>query len=481
MKFSEVFSIKRTNNDDWFDPILSLDSKFFIDPFLVFKSQKPEFCDAHAKMVGFFNNVFQVVALSGGEKNNINYKKARGLLVFPEARELCLGYATGSTKGAGSGFWYSDEIFDAMWEMIKRGIRDIKHFEELGIFNEGIGADRISDMTANLLKQDLILYTQKVCQTHKLPTDYIKVLNSSFDYENGRWYSSRVQLPINPKTGFPIILLPEPFLDDLPEINAEDFWNYLERFENERLRNDLNFDFTQKIDKKAIVSIARACPDLVRNYTNRKETYTPPNPYDFKNDPKYLTKWYDDGKTYALTNPLQIPEPSNEDDFIGIINEINGKYKHFVEFNKGYELLWNDDGSQRSETAVQRSYLGVVRGYCEANNIDISKEANIGRGPVDFKFSKGYIQRTILEIKLANNSHFWDGAEQQLPAYLVDNGVKTGFFMVVRYNRNDDRRLFKIREIIKNINRKGNYKIIYSEIDAAPKLSASRLRGKYSR
>lgn len=481
MKFSEEFSIRKRNSDDWFDPILSIDSKLFIDPFLIFKSKKEEFRGVHNKMVEFFNKIFKIVAQSGGEKNNLYYKKARSLLLFPEVGELCLGYTRGGTRGSGSGRGFSNQIYNSMWEMIKRGIKDIRHFEELGIFNEGIGADRISDMTANLIKSQLILYTQKVCKTYNIQTTYKKVRNSNFDHENGRWFSEKVKLPINPINRHPIILVPESFLDYLPEINSEDFWDYLVSFENERLRSDLNYDIAKRVDKKTIVSIARIYPVIVRRYTDRKESLILPRPYNFKKDPRYLIQWYDDGKYCATKYPIRISEPQNEREFIEIITKINQKYKQFIEFQKGYELLWNDDGTQRSESIVQRSYLGVVRAYCEMNDIDVSKEANIGRGPVDFKFSKGYQQRVLLEIKLANNSHFWSGLGQQLLAYLKDNEVKIGFFLIVRFSKKDDKRLKKIKKVIKKINSQKEFKIIDFTVNAESRPSASKLRGFHDR
>lgn len=35
--------------------------------------------------------------------------------------------------------------------------------------------------------------------------------------------------------------------------------------------------------------------------------------------------------------------------------------------------------------------VGRVKRYCQANHIDISREADTGRGPVDFEVSRGYL------------------------------------------------------------------------------------------
>jgi len=40
MLASRHFNIARKKDDDWFDAILNVESKLFIDPFLIFKSPK---------------------------------------------------------------------------------------------------------------------------------------------------------------------------------------------------------------------------------------------------------------------------------------------------------------------------------------------------------------------------------------------------------------------------------------------------------
>ena len=53
MKFSELFAVKKDSEDDWFDPILSLDTKLFIDPFLIYASEDGFFKDSHTQIIDF--------------------------------------------------------------------------------------------------------------------------------------------------------------------------------------------------------------------------------------------------------------------------------------------------------------------------------------------------------------------------------------------------------------------------------------------
>ena len=166
MRFSEVFKIKRQKQDDWFDPVLSVDTKLFVDPFLIYAGEKGAFSGSHKEVISFFNDVFSLIAKTKGDRKHLFWRRALSLLVFPEAEELCLGYATGTTKGSGSGAGFARVIAEALWEAVEAGIKEFTHFEEIGIMREGIGADRISDITANLLRQRLVRYTGAVCEKY---------------------------------------------------------------------------------------------------------------------------------------------------------------------------------------------------------------------------------------------------------------------------------------------------------------------------
>ena len=160
MLFSEHFQITRGQSDDWFDPILDDDTKLFVDPFLIFKEQSEPWAGVHARIIDHFNLCFHLIAEGSLNPNSVRYRKAVDLLAFTEPKELCLGYTRHGTSGAGSGHGFASIVARLIADSIRRGIEDIRHFEELGVFEEGIGADRISDMTCTILKPRLIEYTQ---------------------------------------------------------------------------------------------------------------------------------------------------------------------------------------------------------------------------------------------------------------------------------------------------------------------------------
>ncbi|ARW05750.1 hypothetical protein [Bacillus atrophaeus] len=91
----------------WFDPILDVDTKLFIDPFLLFSYSEKHFNNAHSKIIEFFNEAFLLAAKSSGVPSSLSYKKLISMLTFPEVEEICLGYTNKSTGGSGGGKAFS--------------------------------------------------------------------------------------------------------------------------------------------------------------------------------------------------------------------------------------------------------------------------------------------------------------------------------------------------------------------------------------
>ena len=60
-------------------------------------------------------------------------------------------------------------VVERTWKAIQAGLTEITHFEEVALLEEGIGADRISDTTAGILRHRLAAYTEQICTQHGVP------------------------------------------------------------------------------------------------------------------------------------------------------------------------------------------------------------------------------------------------------------------------------------------------------------------------
>lgn len=475
MLFSSHFGISRTHDDDWFDPVLSSDTALFVDPFLIFKEPTDSYwSDGHALLIGHFNKCFKLIAEGNCNPNSLAYKKAVSLLCFPEPREFCLGYTLRGTSGSGAGNIYARSIASAISAAIERGKISLKHFEELGIFNKGIGRDRISDFTCNIIKNKIVEYTLSIADRHNLPKSSHIIHSAFLEERRLRWSTGKFQLPTNPFNDSPILLIPQRFLRDLPQINSRNWWEW---YENEQLRVDLSYEVLGSVDKKTIVDIARSNPNLVQKYIDIKEKENP-DPYDLNKDKNGTWIWVQETRRYASQNEIQITPASDHHSFDIFIESVLKQFRHFVEHAGGWRLLWNDDKKEKPESAAQLLLRGIAENYCRAANIVIDREVELGRGSVDFKFSSGYQNRALLEVKKVHNGKFWNGLEKQMTSYLRSDNCSKGWFLAIIY-RSSPSSLNRVKDIPKELERiqaqHPNLQLRYFVVDARPKLSASNL------
>ena len=303
---------------------------------------------------------------------------------------------------------------------------------------------------------------------------YFKIRHLEFDFEFLRWLDGNEYLPLNPYSGKSIILVPKNFLNELPAISPEEFRDYIWINKNAELRDDLNYEIKKSLNKSQIIKIAREYPSWVEEFTEKVEELSP-NSYDLKNDKSGLYKWCEASK-FAESRPLEL-FANNYREFVNVIEKIIQSFKLFVEDNSGYKLLWDDERERgKKEEAAQLLFFGLVKPYCMCKNIDISKETNVGKGPVDFKFSKGYKNRVLLEVKLARNSKFWNGLKSQLPQYLKSEEIYLGYFIVIVYTDEEFSEIQEIEQKVKELNQKINFQIKPVIIDTTKnKASASNL------
>ena len=468
MKFSSKYPcIKK---EDCFDPILITDTELFVDPFAVFEEKDNLFTNSFNKIIKFFNVAF-VLAAKTPSRVGVLYKKLESMIAFPEVNEIGLGYSDSNT-GAGAGGLYRKQIIDSIYQSIEKGMKEYRHFEEIGIFEKGIGCDRISDITCNILKEELIEYTQMICKKYKIPLTKVKMKHIKFDFTHLRWIDGYVDLPFNDIKKRGVLLVPARFLNDLPTINSDGFKDYIWDNKNDTLRNDLNYAIKSDIDKEEIIKIANKFPGWVKEYTElaEKAGY---KAYDIKKDKKGVYIWANESiSEHIKNNPIYF---SSNDNFLKCTLEICNSFKRYIENEQGYLMLWDDERNKpKRELALQILFYGFLKAYALFLNFDITRESNAGSGPVDFKFSQGHIVRILLETKLVSNSKYWNGITKQLPKYLTAEGIERGIFILCAFTIEE---MNKANELIDKVRRLNlTYDIDIIVLDATKeKVSASKL------
>jgi hypothetical protein len=110
--------------------------------------------------------------------------------------------------------------------------------------------------------------------------------------------------------------------------------------------------------------------------------------------------------------------------------------------------------------------------FCEKNNWDINPEEDAGRGPVDFKISRGN-DKTVTEIKLTSNSECVHGLEVQIEEYAKAENTDKKIFILVDTGEHSNR-ISEVQNKWKEMDAKGLHPAKLVIVDSKPKASASK-------
>ena len=216
-RLSDVFGLViRQDQVDFVVPHLREDLPLYIDPFLLWRSDRPEYRSLHASLLSFVEQVRQH-ALAGRKS------KARELLAeVREPVELGLGYASGSKRGSALGPLLAAEIIEMFRKVPQLEGLGLDHVEVLALLVPKIAEDRISDITASVIKGWLAEFTERRCDELGIPTQNYRMM--TWDNVRLDWRTSEGRLPFNPADGSPVLLVPLDLLRRLPWINYRDYY-----------------------------------------------------------------------------------------------------------------------------------------------------------------------------------------------------------------------------------------------------------------
>jgi hypothetical protein len=475
-RFSDAFGISTTNDDDWFDLTIEMDSNFGVDPFLIYQDDTSRWNTAHDHILKFFAVVFDCIRRARGDKNSLYWKIAEQLLLFPEPAEFCLGVSAKSPFGSGAGEGLQKDMLDSISVALAHGKDSIPHMEYIDVLAGGLGLDHIGDMTCNILKSYFIKYTQDVCRRHDIPMTKLLVHNADWSADDYEWMSKRVELPINPayaKLRLPILLTPEVFIRDIPVASADGFVNYASAGAD--LRRRFNINLSRHVPRHLKAQVARANFDLIDQYFTKLEDRRW-DAYALEDDPRRRLNPDQTGAALLSEYPVATI-PTTQGEVPSFVASLVKNFSHCIEQKGIWRSLWYKNRGL-AEAHVQRLFYLTAINFCRQNDILVTPESSAGRGPVDFVFGKKWKDRALVELKLVRNSAFWDGIMKQVPAYTRAEEIHAAFFVGVAYT--DEEMAAASREKVEKAaalaSEKNGITITPLIIDARRKVSASKER-----
>ena len=448
------------------DPFLNVDTQLFIDPVLLVKSANDIIrTEAAGAFHTHFENFIRLLAISQTE-GDAAWRGAQRLLNLREPPENGLGYGGSGRSGSSRPDEVRDAIVRTAKDIVDLGSRDPDMIALMGFFEEKVGPDTISDFTTRVIVHQLAKITDAFCREHNIPVRK-QAKNQEFALPQCRKRDG---------TENPIVLVPVDIVRDLPVAND---WSDIEAAAsaNNRIRQRVNL-FLAGIAKPTVADRKAA---LRRAATESAELFDL-----FLTSVKDFVAHYDRNKDalgyYGLKSLLNSDRSSfkteKKYDFsagisgiVALVHDTIEMFKHHVENGNLWEELWID-GTPKRERAAQLIYFAIADCFCIANDIDISPEANMGGGPIDFKFSKGYHARVLVEMKRSQGT-VRHGYEKQLEFYKEAARTFHGIFVVIDFGDLGEK-LTQIEQLRSERLHAGEPASDIVVIDATRKASASK-------
>ncbi len=174
------------------------------------------------------------------------------------------------------------------------------------------------------------------------------------------------------------MLVPRRYLRRLPTINPDDFWDYCYDNHNDVSRQRYGDDITRNVDKKTIVDLARALPGFRGQYIRSKEAEGS-SAYDITADPNGIYQPAAQAFRWANAHP-KLVQPQSDAEVAAAVTTFIDEFRNYVENERGWKLLWNDNGTPKAEDSFKALFMQTVATHCRANNIDVSPEGILDAG-----------------------------------------------------------------------------------------------------
>jgi hypothetical protein len=483
--FSDFFQVPPQALEDVgaFDVSLINDLPLFVDPFLLFNSEKPIYQSLHAEIIQYMK-FLRDATLAGPVPPPLVDR----WFAFPEVKQNWLGFSQTGNKGHGLGRDFAralhrnfSSVFSGFGE---ETLTRSSHLEKLCLIRDGVGRDTISDFTTNLIKRFLAEFSQNFAQ-QALPAALrrkVSVPKVSFNYQTRSWSPQTFELPyIN---GDYVLLTPKDILTkDEAWINRADlidrFEDIAEALPDSALRAQVNEyllrvlpedpDASKEKIREAITRVIERFPQVLDYYIRDKEEHGDDAVSVSKARVQVVEARFIEHVRQFVRNYLdpggfyQIPANSYDEAKRRLLF-----LKDVIENKGGHRIFYLEGKPIEREADLHILY----RLTWFATPFDVSREVNDGRGPADFKVSTGAIDKTLVEFKLAKNTQLARNLEKQTEIYEKASGATHPSLKAIFYFSEDE--MQRVWVILQRLKLEGSPHIVLIDASADNKPSGSK-------
>lgn len=480
--FSDYFEVDKGSLEKYgaFDISLATDLPLFIDPFLLFDSDKAEYQELHEDIVKYLKFLRDEARL------DINPGLLRAWYTFKEVKQNWLGFTEFGNGGSGLGMVFARSLNASLntilsnfgEESVTRGT----HLEKLTLIKSRVGRDNISDFTTNLIKHYLLTYTEKFARDYIDPKycKEVSVIKAQFNYQTKSWMTRSYYLPIA-NDDYALLTPADLLTRDDTWINHGDMLSHIEHLpaavEDEQLRSQIENYFTSRLTEKSTRADRKAAAQatideyhqLIDIYIKLKE--------DAGDEAAATSHAKTEDTRQTLVNQVRaaILDLDQRTNFYELswtsydeARERVMQFKHYVENQDGYRLINRGDGQPLSNEKEVQLFFGLI---WMNNDFDVNREPNNGRGPVDFKVSFGSKDKSLIEFKLAKSPSLKRNLERQVEIYEKANQTCQSVKVIICYTEADQA---KLKRVLSDLGLTGDEAIIAVDARSDNKISASK-------
>jgi hypothetical protein len=481
--FSDFFEVDKSALEKYgaFNISLLADLPLFVDPFLLFNSKKPLYRNLHEQMIEYLR--FLKDKSVGDRKLDPSLISA--WYMFPEVRQNWLGFAAKSNRGRGLGPAFAKALHETLGklfgsfgaESVTRG----SHLEKLCLIRGNVGRDSISDFTNNLIREFLLDYTQTFTLQNVPPSlrRRVTVRNVRFNYDTESWEADTYELPWY-LTDY-VLLTPKNILTRSENwINKKDlidsFSSLPGALPDKQLRSQIDNYFKKILPKspgraderRAALRTIKEFPQMIDVYIRHKENTG-------KEAEGIARQRVSLSQQLYLEHFRELSELLHrESGFYGNSGSTRAEAHERVVFLK--DVIENKGGHRifylRGEPLEREEDLHILyRMTWFATPSDVTREANDGRGPADFKVSRGSADKTLVEFKLARNPQLERNLEKQAEIYARASDAKHTIKVILYFDTAQKKR---VEAILKRLKLTGNRNVVLIDARKDNKPSGSK-------
>ncbi len=278
MKISKLYQLKKTQYElDFVDIDPSIDTPLFLDPYFISKCDFPFAEKAHYYIQTYFEHLLNLL------KSGFVTEAEELFSHLGESNDICMGMSTGNPRGHGMGPDDAAAIFKSLYESKAMRTGIMEDIEDFRIFVPNVDKDKVSDMTANIIKWQLIQYTITQCELHGIPLTESVPSGMYWDANKRVWNNQYVRrLVIDNR---PILLVPKRIVSFTDKYTSNEYRQHfvLNFLQNENLRLQTSLvqkrangdpyvtkksitESTETMDKDYLVSFTQSHPEVFADF-----------------------------------------------------------------------------------------------------------------------------------------------------------------------------------------------------------------------